>query len=212
MKNLFERIHNYVKDIRSGEKKISRDAMLLLFFSGLLIYVILLPTNNNSSYENKPPESAVRKQQEMPSYQKEGDEEDYKALLEKELSEFLSKVEGVGETEVLIYLNSSKEYIVEKDMTEQNTTNSESGKESRSERRREEGTVYTENEAGRQTPFITKTNHPAVEGIVIAAEGAENEAIRIKLIRTVMALYGVDANKIDVVVRKSANRSEGGIR
>lgn len=31
MKNLFERIHNYVKDIRSGEKKISRDAMLLLF-------------------------------------------------------------------------------------------------------------------------------------------------------------------------------------
>lgn len=174
--------------------------------------MILLPTNNNSSYENKPPESAVRKQQEMPSYQKEGDEEDYKALLEKELSEFLSKVEGVGETEVLIYLNSSKEYIVEKDMTEQNTTNSESGKESRSERRREEGTVYTENEAGRQTPFITKTNHPAVEGIVIAAEGAENEAIRIKLIRTVMALYGVDANKIDVVVRKSANRSEGGIR
>lgn len=212
MKNLFERIHNYVKDIRSGEKKISRDAMLLLFFSGLLIYVILLPTNNNSSYENKPPESAVGKQQATSSYQKEGDEEDYKALLEKELSEFLSKVEGVGETEVLIYLNSSKEYIVEKDMTEQNTTNSESGKESRSERRREEGTVYTENEAGRQTPFITKTNHPAVEGVVIAAEGAENEAIRIKLIRTVMALYGIDANKIDVVVRKSANRSEGGIR
>lgn len=212
MKNLFERIHNYVKDIRSGEKKISRDAMLLLFFSGLLIYVILLPTNNNSSYENKPQESTVGKQQATSSYQKEGDEENYKALLEKELSEFLSKVEGVGETEVLIYLNSSKEYIVEKDMTEQNTTNSESGKESRSERRREEGTVYTENEAGRQTPFITKTNHPAVEGIVIAAEGAENEAIRIKLIRTVMALYGVDANKIDVVVRKSANRSEGGIR
>lgn len=212
MKKLFDNIKSYVQSVKSGEKRISRDGMLILFFSGLLIYVILLPTNNNSSYKNKTSEGFMEKQQETVSYQKEDDEEDYKVSLEKELSEFLSHVEGVGETKVLIYLNSSKEYVVEKDVTEQSGTNNGNGSESRSERRREEGTVYTENDAGKQTPFITKTNHPAVEGVVIAAEGASREEIRIRIIRTVMALYGIDANKVDVVVRKSANRNEGGIR
>ena len=65
MKKLFSHIKSYLQDLRSGEKKLSRDGMLILFFSGILIYVILLPVNNNGSYKNK---SSGSKEQEKVGY------------------------------------------------------------------------------------------------------------------------------------------------
>lgn len=199
MKKLSEYIKSYVQDLKSGEKKLSKDGMLILFFSGILIYVILLPINNNGSYKNKISES---KEQEKVEYvENTFQEADYKARLEQELSEFLSQVEGVGEVEVLIYLNSSEEYIVEKDVPSYQISSIEADSQSNEERKEEE-TVYTVNGAGDQVPFITQTRHPTIEGVVIAAQGAVQEEIRIKIIRTVMALYGIDANKINVLIRK----------
>ena len=128
-------------------------------------------------------------------------EKDYQTKLEEELEEFLAKVKGIGEVEVLIYLNATQEYVVEKDIpSHQVISEDENGKSS--EENKEEDTVYTVNDSGEQVPFITQTKHPAIEGVVIAADGAGQENIRIQIIRTVMALYGVDANKIDVLERK----------
>lgn len=201
MKKLLDNIKSYIQDLKSGEKKLSKDGMLILFFSGLLIYVILLPINNNSSYKNK---AVEEKEQETTNYHVQAAEEtDYQKKLEKELEDFLSTVKGIGEVEVLIYLDSSEEYIVEKDIPVSQSTTKEADCESKEENK-EEGTVYTVNDAGEEVPFITKTKHPSIEGVVIAADGAGQEEIRIKIIRTVMALYGVDANKIDVLERKNS--------
>lgn len=199
MKRFIENIRNYLQDLKSGEKKLSKDGMLILFFSGVLIYVILLPTNNNSSYKTKATEKSEIENVEV--VKEELTEEDYQTKLEQELSEFLSTVEGIGKVDVLIYLGSSREYIVEKDIPTYLVTSKEPDSQS-SEEKKEEDTVYTVNDAGEQVPFVAKTKHPVIEGVVIAAEGAAKEEIRIKIIRTVMALYGVDANKIDVLVRK----------
>lgn len=201
MKRLLDNIKSYIHDLKSGEKKLSKDGMLILFFSGLLIYVILLPINDNNSYKKKTPEEIV---QEKGEYTVEASKEaDYQEKLERELAEFLAKVEGIGEVEVLIYLNSSEEYIVEKDIPTNQITSKEADSQS-SEENKEEDTVYTVNDAGEQVPFITQTRHPSIEGVVIAADGAGQEKIKIQIIRTVMALYGVDANKIDVLERKKS--------
>lgn len=201
MKKLLDNWKSYIQDLKSGEKKFSKDGMLILFFSGLLIYVILLPVNNNNSYktskidENVPDNSAY----EQETFQ----ETDYQTKLEQELEDFLSEVEGIGEVEVLIYLNATQEYIVEKDIPAYQVTTQDANGQS-SEENKEEGTVYTVNGNGDQVPFISQTRHPAIEGVVIAAEGAGQESIRIQIIRTVMALYGVEANKIDVLERKKS--------
>ena len=201
MKKLFDKIKSYIQDLKSGEKKLSKDGMLILFFSGLLIYVILLPINNNSSYKNKVAETTT---QEKESNQIETRvENDHQKKLEQELEDFLSKVKGIGEVEVLIYLSSSEEYIVEKDAPTSQVTTKETDQESKEEKK-EEDTVYTVNDAGDEVPFIAQTKLPSIEGVVIAADGAGQEEIRIKIIRTVMALYGVDANKIDVLERKNS--------
>ena len=201
MKKLFDNIKSYIHDLKSGEKKFSKDGMLILFFSGLLIYVILLPINNSSSYKNKITQTTVQEKENNQTEAKV--ENDYQKKLEQELEEFLSKVKGIGEVEVLIYLSSSEEYIVEKDVPTSQVTTKETDHESREEKK-EEDTVYTVNDAGDEVPFITQTKHPSIEGVVIAADGAGQEEIRIKIIRMVMALYGVDANKIDVLERKKS--------
>lgn len=201
MKKFAEYIKNYMRDVKSGEKKLSKDGMLILFFSGLLIYVILLPMKNNDSYKTAEMEEKIQTKEEYAT--DTSVEPEYQEKLEKELEEFLSEVEGIGAVEVLIYLDSTEEYIVEKDVPTYQVTSKQTDSQS-SEENKEEDTVYTVNAAGEQVPFITQTKHPAIEGVVIAAEGADREEIRIQIIRTVMALYGVDANKIDVLERKKS--------
>lgn len=199
MKKLMDKWKSYIQDLKSGEKKFSKDSMLILFFSGLLIYVILLPINNNNSYKMRKTDETLSDKRE---YEQEVfQEEDYQTKLEQELAEFLSGVEGVGEVEVLIYLNTTEEYVVEKDIPAYQITTQDLNGQS-SEENKEEDTVYTVNGNGEQVPFISQTRHPSIEGVVIAAEGAGQENIRIQIIRTVMALYGVEANKIDVLERK----------
>ncbi len=103
-------------------------------------------------------------------------------------------MEGVGEVKVLIYMKNSQEYIVEKDMPTTDSVNGEN-----SEHKKEEATVYTTNENGNEVPFITQTRRPKVDGVVISARGASNEAIKLQIVRLVMALYGVEANKVEVM-------------
>ncbi|MBQ6788497.1 MAG: hypothetical protein IJO85_12370 [Lachnospiraceae bacterium] len=200
MKKLMDKWKSYIQDLKSGEKKFSKDGMLILFFSGLLIYVILLPVNNNDSYKMRKTDETITDQRE---YEQEVFQEDYQTKLELELAEFLSGVEGVGEVEVLIYLNTTEEYVVEKDAPVHQVTTQEPNGQS-SEENKEEDTVYTVNGNGEQVPFISQTKHPSVKGVVIAADGAGQENIRIQIIRTVMTLYGVEANKIDVLERKKS--------
>jgi stage III sporulation protein AG len=100
----------------------------------------------------------------------------------------------VGEVKVLIYMKNSQEYIVEKDIPVSNSVNGEG-----SELRKEEATVYTTDESGNEVPFIAQTRRPEIGGVVISAKGAANEAVRLQIVRLVMALYGVEANKVEVL-------------
>ena len=50
---MWERVKKYLEELKKGNKKISRDAMLILFLCGILLYVITLPINNNNSYYKK---------------------------------------------------------------------------------------------------------------------------------------------------------------
>ncbi|MDE7274685.1 MAG: hypothetical protein K2N95_16840, partial [Lachnospiraceae bacterium] len=59
-------------------------------------------------------------------------------------------------------------------------------------------TVYTVNENGNEVPFIAQTKRPTIDGVIISAEGASNETVKLQIVRLVMALYGVEANKIEV--------------
>lgn len=196
MQRILKQVRQYLESLKRGDRKISKDGMLIVFLMGILLYVISLPTNNNSSYSNKSrstqealEDSAEKLAQTQAEYCKE---------LEKRLEEFLSQVEGVGQVKAIIYMDTSDTYVVEKDTPVYETASSDEGKTA-TESKREETTVYTTNEYGEQVPFITQTRMPAIEGLVIAAQGADDENIRVQLTRMAMALYGIEANKVEVL-------------
>ena len=41
---------------------------------------------------------------------------------------------------------------------------------------------------------------------MIAAEGAANESVRIQLVRSAMALYGIEANKVEVLTLQQTQK------
>ncbi len=178
-------------------KKPNKETMLILFLSGILIFVILLPVdkssnqngnNNNNSYlkrneastpQNNAQEQQIRLSEEMSL-------QEYKEMMETELEAFLSQVSGVGEVKVLIYMKASWEYQVEKDG------------ENRAEAQNEE-TVYTVNAYGQEVPFVRRYLCPQIDGVAVMAKGAENDDVRVRLVHLIMALYGLEANKVEVI-------------
>ena len=61
----------------------------------------------------------------------------------------------------------------------------------------EETTVYADRETNE--PFVSKENRPAVEGVLILAEGGDSTAVKQNISDAVLALFHVDAHKIKVV-------------
>lgn len=195
-------MENYWRKLRQilgGNGRPPKETMLLLFLSGILILVILLPTEKKSTSsqngKNQGNESqAAENTINLQTNNSENTIEEYKHRLEKELEDFLTGVSGVGEADVLIYMKDSQEYIVEKDNPTSSSTNGES-----SETSKNEATVYTVNGNGDEVPFISQTKSPKIDGVLVAAKGASDEAVRLQIVRLVMALYGIDANKVEVV-------------
>lgn len=196
-----DRIRLIISGGDGGKGRPSKETMLIVFLSGILIFVILLPTGNSGSgYQPKKNQKKTESTDDAGSAQTGGNKADgtfsdeYRKSLERELEEFLSSVAGVGEVKVLIYMKNSQEYVVEKDVPMSNSVSGEN-----SEMKKEEATVYTVNENGNEVPFVTQTRRPEVDGVVISAQGASNEAVKLQIVRLVMALYGVEANKVEVL-------------
>lgn len=198
-------MENYWRKLRQilrGNGRPPKETMLILFLSGILIFVILLPTEKKSgssqNRKNQRDESQVTENALNLQTTKTNNSgyatDEYKRGLEKELEDFLTGVSGVGEADVLIYMKDSPKYIVEKDNPTSNSTNGDS-----SEISKDEATVYTVNESGDEVPFISQTRSPEIDGVLVAAKGASDEAVRLQIVRLVMALYGIDANKVEVV-------------
>lgn len=134
---------NEIKSIISGEKKLSKNYAWILFLCGILLFVIFMPTKEPKWELNR--EKTETKEQEYTA-DKEGKQ--------KELADFLTSIEGVGECRVLLCMEQSQEGMFH------------------------------------QQEKIT--------GVLVAASGAKNGAVKAMIVESVMALYGLEANKIEV--------------
>lgn len=130
-----------------------------------------------------------------------GDETElYAKKMEQRLEEFLGTLKGVGKVKVMITLSASKEKVVNKDESLEETREQEKGeneKESDHSVTKEE-TVLTDTE-GEQIPYVIKTMAPMVEGVVIAMEGGDDPVLEAAVTEAVQALFPVEVHKIKVL-------------
>jgi stage III sporulation protein AG len=119
------------------------------------------------------------------------------SALEMRMSELLSKVEGAGEVDVMIFADSSSEQVPAYN-NEQDTRSDEgsNGKSSMISETRELAL------SGNQTPVILKVIVPQIKGVVVVAQGADDILIREQMNNAVCTLLGIPEHRVQILKHK----------
>ena len=129
--------------------------------------------------------------------------DDYLSDLESRLQKVLSKVEGIGNVEVMITLKSSKELVTLKDTpyTQEsvNENDGEGGSRQSSNIEQQESTVIVDSGDGESMPYIIKEIEPEVAGVLVIADGGGNISIKTEIMEAIQVLFNVPAHKIKVM-------------
>lgn len=177
-----------------------KDRLVIALLVGVLLLVIALPVSDRK-------EDALtdrRERTDAASIRDGGDSdaENYADYLEGKLAAVLSKVEGVGRTEVMVTLASGSERIIEKDTDSESEsvqeTDSQGGSRSTIHNVSSKQTVYSGGD-GNGEPYVTKEMTPVVEGVVVIAEGGDDAVTVQNITEAVQALFEIDTHKIKVM-------------
>ena len=135
--------------------------------------------------------------------------EEYVAGQEERLRLLLSKIEGAGTVDVMITAKATREKVVEKDVTRNSSnvseTDSNGGSRTTSESTYGETTRYAGGSDTAGTgqssgmPYVVKELVPEIEGVVVAAEGADDKYIIDEITQAVSVLFNLPVHKIKVV-------------
>ena len=112
---------------------------------------------------------------------------------ERRMAEILSKMEGAGQVDVMLTYRQSEEKTIA-----HNETREENGDSLRTE----QTAILLEDGDGATSPLVLTAASPVVEGVVIAAQGADSPAVSAALNQAAQALLDVPAHKIAVIKMK----------
>ena len=115
--------------------------------------------------------------------------------LEQRLAAVLAQAVGIGKVEVMITLKSDGRQIVEKDVEQQDITDTETPAGSSSRR---ETTVLQKNAKGDESPFVSEVEAPKIGGVLVLAQGMD-AVMANEITEAAMALFGIEAHKIKVM-------------
>ena len=127
--------------------------------------------------------------------------EAYIESLENKLVHILENVDGVGQVEVMITLQASRESVLNKDDTEELETETETSDGTQNERQssRSENETVLSDENGESAPYVIKELEPEIAGVVIACEGADNNTVAASVTEAAQVLFGISVNRIKVL-------------
>lgn len=196
-----------LEEIVKKLQTVGKDRFLLLFFAGIMLVIIAMPISDGKKGEEQGKqkvESAKESSDEVAAtgQMQQEDLEQYRNRLCRQLEEFLSRMDGVGQAKVYITMHSSEEIIVERNSPYTKRTEEETmsdGSRVTAEVENESEVVLVEQEDGSSGPIIVKEIVPTVRGVVVAAQGGDNERVKNEITALVMALFGIEEHKIRVV-------------
>jgi stage III sporulation protein AG len=122
--------------------------------------------------------------------------------VEVKLESILGQIEGAGEVEVRVTLARGPvyDYAVNTNTNERRVEEGGQGESRRvtTERVAEEELVMRQS-AGSQEPVVVQESRPAVQGVLILAEGAEDPLVRARISQAVQTLLGVAPHQVAVL-------------
>lgn len=121
--------------------------------------------------------------------------------LEEKLENILTSIRGVGKVKVMVSYSNSIEkvplYDTKETVTITEETDSNGGKRNTEEKSNEYTVVYEEKNSSK-TALVKQSVMPEIIGVIVTAEGAENNSIKENIINAVVAVTNIPNHKIQV--------------
>lgn len=153
--------------------------LLVILAAGILL--MLLPFGGGNSAEK--PASAE------PSYDSFELEN-----FERNLADVLSKMSGVGKTEVVLTLKSTMETVYATDTRTEHRDGSQS---------EQSETVMANAGSGVQSAVVSARVYPRFQGALVVCDGGGSASVRLEVTRAVAALTGLSSDRITVTRRNA---------
>ena len=188
------------EQIRSFGKQRKKEQIL----TAVLVVVILLLAFWPSAADHEKQEKQ-QTEEVQPQVEATETNADERKKLEDDLKRILLQVEGVGEVDVAVTMESTGRKLVEKDvpLSESSVDETGNGTNSKKESKNsEEATVYLENADGTKAPYVIEETMPVVRGVLVVAQGADDPQVVAEIKEAAMALFHLEAHKIKVMKRK----------
>ncbi len=202
--------------------KMRKDQFVICILAGILLLIIAMPGTEKegrktNEYRLSDSTSGIIGEnsdgeedaflEEAIETEKKDETEEYARYMENKLEQAISVMEGAGKVKVMVTVSASKELVVEKDrpVTRSNTVenDSEGGSRNVDEYSNAEETVYSKKSDGSTCPYVVKTLQPAVEGVVVVAQGGDRQEVRKNITEAIVALFDIEPHKIKIVKMKS---------
>ena len=175
------------------EEKNKKFVIILVLGIVLVIGLTFLPFNN----KQKQPITTTIKQVTT------SDNEDYETVLEKKLTNMLSKMEGAGAVSVMVTLEANEEKILAEDTScnsQRTEEKDQAGGTRVADSMQQTKDVVLQNG---NTPYVVKEYAPEIRGVFILAEGADNSVVKNQITEAVSKLLDVPVHKISVEKKKN---------
>ncbi|MDF2669537.1 MAG: stage sporulation protein [Paenibacillus sp.] len=130
---------------------------------------------------------------------------DYEHAYQSAIKDILQSIVGVGDSDVLVTIESTDETIVQNNTkeTQQITTEKDTNGSHRNITEvTRSGEVVLYELSGNQTPIIVKRIKPKIRGVVVVAKGAENVTVKQMIVEAVSRGLDVPPHRISVLPRK----------
>lgn len=183
-------------------KEIGLSKLVIIFMAGVFLLILSLPSGSMSVKKDST-KIGTKKETTVQTVQDTAAQamKQYAGEQEKELERLLSKVEGIGEVDVMLTIASSEEKrtLQQEDHTSSMSRESDSTGGTRNQT---QGSSKTEpvlvGEDGKE-PFVVQVQSPQVEGVLVVAQGAGSGVIDSEIIAAVEALFPIEPHKIKVM-------------
>lgn len=188
------------EQIRSFGKQRKKEQLLTAVLVVVILLLVFWPSAADHEKQEKQQTEEVQTQ-----VQAEETNADERKKLEDDLKRILLQVEGVGEVDVAVTMESTGRKLVEKDvpLSESSVDETGNGTNSKKESKNsEEATVYLENADGTKAPYVIEETMPVVRGVLVVAQGADDPQVVAEIKEAAMALFHLEAHKIKVMKRK----------
>jgi stage III sporulation protein AG len=190
---------DYKKIIETINKTISKNNMYNLIIVFLVGVLILVVSNffKGSVSSSKPAVASANQGQQL----SQTEISSYEQSKKNELSQMLSKMQGVGRVNVMITFESGEELVPALNVNDGTSTTNEKdneGGERKTTQENKGSQVVITNNGSNTEPLILKKYYPKVTGVMIVAEGAEDKQVQFNITKAISVLFNIPNNKVNV--------------